>query len=132
MDGHGEDGEGMYPEGQHRQWSSVPALLAVLGPWMHSFPHHTRKLPIPDPFTPHFLFSKVRLLTALLKGLVLAGAGAFMDTASLARGEWGTHGWPTGTWVGMERGRPLRMVGEEGVKRGDTDSPPLRFPRQGA
>lgn len=52
MDGHGEDGEGMYPEGQHRQWSSVPALLAVLGPWMHSFPHHTRKLPIPDPFTP--------------------------------------------------------------------------------
>lgn len=50
--GHGEDGEGMYPEGRHRLWSSVPALLAVLGPWMHSFPHHTPKLPTPDPLTP--------------------------------------------------------------------------------
>lgn len=52
VEGHGEDGEGMYPEGRHRLWSSVPALLAVLRPWPHSFPHHTPKLPVPHPFTP--------------------------------------------------------------------------------
>lgn len=53
----------------------------------------------------------MRLLTALLKGLVLAGAGGFMDTASLARGSGGPTGGPQGTWVGVKRGRPLRWLG---------------------